>query len=467
MAPLILGMMIFDNNGELIYLNNDNLGITGTNFRPQTFEGRDYLTLWSFDAPVSLETPGAGELGGNLPGRVYMLDHDYSVAFNLTAKNTSNLHEFRINPDGKAEITIYKTINGVDTTGVLVDGLTNSTIVDACFQEVDIRTQDSSFQFCCFDGGVTLAESFLPLSGAPNATNPWDYCHMNSVEKDALGNYLMSSRHTHTIYYIDGRSGKILWRLGGKNSTFTGDSTNFSWQHHARWVGEVKSTAADIKTANLRTRTLSLFDDEAASDSLEDSNQSRGLVIQLDFTKKVATIVQQYINPGGEILLATSQGSNQLLQDSSFVDSTNVLVGYGAVTAFAEYDKNGTALRVVHYGVPAAPFAASYRIFKSSWIGTPTTAPDLAIQDGIAYVSWNGATEVKKWSFVQGDSPKSLNNATTVKRVGFETSITLGSFKVVQAIALDVSGKVLAKSAMLDSSGNSLGGEVNGTRFTD
>ncbi|KAJ7601177.1 ASST-domain-containing protein [Mycena floridula] len=462
MSPLLQGMMIFENNGELIFFNNDDLGTTAANFRPQTFEGREYLTLWSFDAPVSL-----GEaVGADLLGRVYMLDHDYSVAFNLTAHNTSNLHEFRINADGKAEITMYKNINGVDTTGVSTNGLKNSTILDTCFEEVDIRTQESSFLFCCFEGGIELSESFLSLSRAPSATNPWDYCHMNSVEKDALGNYLMSSRHTHTIYYIDGISGEILWRLGGKNSTFTGDGTKFSWQHQARWVDEVNATAADIKIANSKTRTLSLFDDEAASVLLADSNQSRGLVVHLDFTSKVATVVQEYINPGGEILLATSQGSTQLLQDSPFVDSTNVVVGYGAVPAFAEFDKNGTALRVVHYDVPSAPFAASYRIFKSSWKGTPTTAPDLAIQDGTVYVSWNGATEVEKWSFIQGDSSDSLTNTTTVKRAGFETSMTLGPFKVVQAAALDVNGDVLAKSAVLDFSGNSLGGAVNGSKIS-
>jgi hypothetical protein len=84
--------------------------------------------------------------------------------------------------------------------------------------------------------------------------------HINSVIKDTFGNYLASSRHTHTVYYIDGSTGDIIWRfvcpyptgcldlnsrpylgvpsrLGGKNSNFTiGEGAEFAWQHDPRWI---------------------------------------------------------------------------------------------------------------------------------------------------------------------------------------------------------------------------------------
>jgi len=57
--------------------------------------------------------------------------------------------------------------------------------------------------------------------------------HINAVDKDSHGDYLVSSRHTSTIFKIAGLSspsgttpGTIIWRLGGKKSSFpTMDST--------------------------------------------------------------------------------------------------------------------------------------------------------------------------------------------------------------------------------------------------
>ena len=54
---------------------------------------------------------------------------------------------------------------------------------------------------------------------------------MNSVDKDANGDYLVSGRNTHTIYKVSGSDGSIIWRLGGKMSTFHLNSFNFSSQN--------------------------------------------------------------------------------------------------------------------------------------------------------------------------------------------------------------------------------------------
>lgn len=63
---------------------------------------------------------------------------------------------------------------------------------------------------------------------------------MNSVAKDSKGNYLVSARHYSTIYYIS-PAGKIIWQLGGRNSSFAmGEGATFHYQHDARWVEEGK-----------------------------------------------------------------------------------------------------------------------------------------------------------------------------------------------------------------------------------
>ena len=33
--------------------------------------------------------------------------------------------------------------------------------------------------------------------------------------KDSKGNYLLSARHVFTITYVDGRTGEVIWHLGG------------------------------------------------------------------------------------------------------------------------------------------------------------------------------------------------------------------------------------------------------------
>jgi hypothetical protein len=41
-------------------------------------------------------------------------------------------------------------------------------------------------------------------------TLPWDYFHINSVDKDDAGDYLISARHTSTVYKFSGINGTIL-----------------------------------------------------------------------------------------------------------------------------------------------------------------------------------------------------------------------------------------------------------------
>ena len=45
-------------------------------------------------------------------------------------------------------------------------------------------------------------------------------CHLNSIDKDRDGNYLVSLRHTCGVYYINGTTGDLIWTLGSVNSSF-------------------------------------------------------------------------------------------------------------------------------------------------------------------------------------------------------------------------------------------------------
>ena len=100
-----------------------------------------------------------------------------------------------------------------------------------------------------------LEESEYPGAHAKGAE--WEYFHVNSVDVDSDGNFLVSSRNTSTIYKIDRATGKIIWRLGGKKSDFKlGPGVRFDWQHCARWQpdGTCSSTTTAPRRPSARPR---------------------------------------------------------------------------------------------------------------------------------------------------------------------------------------------------------------------
>src|SRR6266516_3344401 len=73
--------------------------------------------------------------------------------------------------------------------------------------------------------------------------------HLNSVDKNDEGDYLVSGRHTSSMMKISGANKSVIWRLGGKKSDFVLDGFNFTGQHDARFRG-----------GNSSVQLISLFD---------------------------------------------------------------------------------------------------------------------------------------------------------------------------------------------------------------
>jgi hypothetical protein len=98
----------------------------------------------------------------------------------------------------------------------------------------------------------------------------------------------------------------------------------------------------------------------------------------------------------------------------------------------------------------------SYRSYLGHWVGKPLTAPTArALTKGgktTVYVSWNGATQVRRWKVVQANgAPTVVGQAADT---GFQTAIPVahadGQLKVE---ALSGSGKVLGTSNAVTSKG--------------
>ena len=163
-------------------------------------------------------------------------------------------------------------------------------IWDCVLQEVAVDTRDVIFEWRASQH-ISINDTYHLLRKAGNHEDPFDCFHMNSIQKDELGNYLVSARYTHSITYIDGKTGGIIWILGGKSNMFMdlsdGFAINFAWQHDAQFVSAdnfPQTYKPPVEQPGYTTRLLSLFDNAA-----EDQNYvygmdlSRGLLLEVTF----------------------------------------------------------------------------------------------------------------------------------------------------------------------------------------
>ena len=376
---------------------------------------------------------------GYSAGTIKFLDNTYTpVGDNFTAVNSLNgpdLHELNTPAGYNGEIILQNVYQPVQADLSSVGGPSDGHALSGCFQEVDIASKNETFQWCSLDH-VPLNESSLPfVQGTDTVAHPYDYFHLNAVDKDMNGDYLVSSRHCDTLYKVAGMKssnpGEIIWRLGGRVSDFKNQgSFNFSRQHFGRFGATIGSAT-----------NISLFDNgsDGVTAGATTANASSGMVVSVDTAAKTATLVEQYVHPEGYI--STSQGDFQLLSNG------NRFMGWGSDAAVSEYAEGGEVLYHARF------VQNNYRAFRFPWVGHPSQQPDImayaenCTAPVIAYMSWNGATEVDNWAVYGGESANgTFNLGGGSTNTGFETSITLsanGTVRYVYAEAKDVGGNVM------------------------
>ncbi|KAE8154206.1 ASST-domain-containing protein [Aspergillus avenaceus] len=418
------GPMILDQDGHLVWTTEYGQSY---NLNVYNYKGQDYLTFWM----------GNDGVGGHGEGAYYMLDSSYQEVYKIDAANhlPADLHEFHMTEEGTALITIYD-VYPADLRPV--GGLEEGWIWDGTFQEFDIETGKLLFQWRASEH-FEFTDVIRDREGnGDSESRPWDFFHINSVDKDAKGNYLISSRYASCLTYINGSTGAIIWRLGGKNNDFEdlsdGAATDFSWQHHARF--------RDNGTA------ITMFDNASRGGGAPELT-SRGLYLDIDQENMTVKVRHEYWNPSP--ISSQSQGSVQLL------DNSNVLVGYGHVPTWTEYSIDGDVLCDVHFGAASGDGnIMSYRVFKYPWIGNPQTSPDIAVYQYEVAVSWNGATEVVTWALEGASSnshkTESTKFVTAMPKSGFETIIPIpqdATHKYIRALALNSTGQVIGSTKLV------------------
>jgi hypothetical protein len=408
------GLMILDRYGNLVWFSPNTgfpaaKGMGRVDLQAQTYRGQPVLTWWE----------GQVELGVGY-GQAVIADTSYRTVATISGGDgmSADLHEFIISPQDTALITAVRP-RPADLSAL--GGPANGTALTGSVLEVDIASGAVLFEWNSLDW-VPVTDTYAAFSGG-TAAAPFDYFHINSIAVAHDGNLIVSARNTCTVYKIARPGGQVLWRLGGRRSSFQmGPGATFWFQHHARPRG---------------TQSLSLFDDAA---SPQKEPQSRAILLDLDTTSMRATLSRSYTHPAK--LLAANQGSTQLLADG------RMLVGWGNLPYFTEFAEDGTLLLDGQFPIGDQ----SYRAFTAGWTGHPTGQPAVAARvnqagGSVVYASWNGATELSSWTVLAGRTATQLGEAGSQRRTGFETMITVNSSGPYFAVtANDANGHVLGRS---------------------
>ena len=409
------GAAIFDNRDHLIWYDPLN-AMEAHNLQRVTYRGQHMLAFYQ----------GEGQVAHGLGEDVLMNNH-YQVVAYIRAGNgdEADAHEFTMTPQNTALIGCYVAVT-MNLTAY--GGAASQVVWDYVVQEIDVATGNVLFSWDSLDH-VPVSDSYY---SAPANGRAFDYFHGNSIALSPDGNLLISGRRVSAVYEVNRATGKVIWELGGKHSSFTlaPGQQWFCYQHHARQP---------------KPNVITLFDDGGAGPSACPNHASRGLTLKLDPATHKVTITRDLShNPP---LHAGIWGSDQTLPHG------DDLVSWGDRPEITEFNPADKPDFDMSFSGP------TYRAFRAPWTGIPYYPPAVASRKGpgdavTVYASWNGDTQVKSWQLLAGSSASSLRPAgRPVAKTGFQAKITVHTAApLVAAQARDGSGKVLARSPTVPTS---------------
>jgi hypothetical protein len=409
-APQVAhGPEIMDGKGRPVWFQQLPSGDLAADLRLQRYQGRPVMTWWQ----------GTFHDGSNGHGVGYIADEHYHVIATVKGvTGPADLHEFRLTSRGTALLTEYQHVKA-DLTEV--GGPKDGEVLNAVVEEIDVATGKALFKWSSLDH-VPITETDFPYIASPD-NQPYDYFHLNSVDEDTDGNLLISGRYLSTIFKVDRHTGKIIWRLGGRHSTFPlGIGVRFYWPHAAVSVGK---------------NTVQIFDNGCLD--LWAGYESRVAWVRIDPVHKTTKLIKQVIHP--EHLSTVQEGNGQALPNG------DTAVSWGTASRISEFSPRGKVL----FDASLPTGWSSYRIYRFPWKGMPDTPPVATVEGGSVHAVWNGATGVTRWRLVAGDTEDAMRPVAQTAWNGLDTAIALppsaSAAKYVKVEALDAKGAVMRSSA--------------------
>jgi hypothetical protein len=334
------GPMIFENNGRLVWFKPLPTKVSATNLQVQQYQGHPVLSWWQgYVLPQ-----GFGE------GEEVIEDTSYRQIAVVRAGNglQADLHDFQITSQDTALLTAYDPIH-CDLASI--GGPRNGAISDGVYQEIDLKTGLVRREWHALDH-VAMADTYAKATpGKARTAFPFDFFHINSLQQLPNGTTMASGRNTWTIYTVDDRTGQVLTRIGGKQSTVKmGPGTETAWQHDPR---------------TLPNGDITVFDNGSEP---KIQPHSRGIVERLDPTTNTMELLAQYSH--SPPLSAGTQGNVQTLANG------NVMIGWGAEPYLSEYSPTGRLI----FAAQLSAAGQSYRVFRFPWIAQPLSRPAVTSQ---------------------------------------------------------------------------------------
>ncbi|PWY67252.1 hypothetical protein BO94DRAFT_540470 [Aspergillus sclerotioniger CBS 115572] len=425
-----VGPYIYDQDGVLIWAGSP------------MFDNRnvfDFKAVHNIDDKPHLSLIAQRSFDGDIQGSGVILSQHYEVesqVFKLPNTWEFNVHEFKILDGGRSALACVYQSKMLDMTDVGHPG-EQKLFLTGGFAELDLTTGAPLFEWDSADHlGLHETDRFHTWD-EPMGDWGWDSVHMNAVDKNAAGDYIISMRFTDTIYMISGVDGRVMWRLGGPESNFVQDFV-FSKQHDVKFV-----------TSNGTYHIIS-FLNNASDEITTDESVSSALFVELDTVASpmTARLIARYNRPDGQ--LSRLRGNVQNLP------SGNVFVGWSERGYQSEFSPEGDVLMTARF---ASDRFSTYRAYKYEFSGRPRAPPDLVAsvygtdEDDLMtvfYVSWNGATDVAGWNFYaqayDGGAPVLIGY---VDKTDFETMyMAHGFLDWVSVAAIDHEGNVMGTSVV-------------------
>lgn len=233
-------------------------------------------------------------------GDCHAYDTSYHEVYRIAAQVLTvgaDLHECEFTGNGTVIVSAYET--GYSRSPAHLNGQHKPTpIRESIFQELELGANKVLFTW-------RASEHVDIYDSVEGHNSPWDFFHINTIHKNEDGNYLISARHMHSVYLVNGETGDIMWTLGGRKNEFVelppenghypGDHVlTFAWQHHTRFYH-------GNRKRNCNTTEMTMFDNHLNDNSEYGcrANCSKGLHLRLDtsMSPKTVQLVQEYQHP--------------------------------------------------------------------------------------------------------------------------------------------------------------------------
>ncbi|HBF87070.1 MAG TPA: hypothetical protein DDX39_00400 [Bacteroidales bacterium] len=206
----------------------------------------------------------------------YTLDTTFAIVDSFACGNGYNadFHDFQLLENGNSYLLAYD-VQIVDMSEYIEGGEPEAQVTGVVIQGLDSQ-KNVIFQFRTWD----YFEFADALHYVDLTSHYFAYAHTNSIDIDENGNVLISNYLMDELTLINGKTGNIKWRFGGKNNQFTflNDTIGFTTQHDAR----------RLSNGNITLFDNGLFHTDVVSSAKE---------YELDEVNKTARLVWGYTHP--------------------------------------------------------------------------------------------------------------------------------------------------------------------------